>query len=162
MPTDYNEARAQRASSDRDLTIGPYTFRRVASAGPEVLVELNRPEGSNVDQEVIDKFDSTVLQLLEPVARLTATGAEIPAKEAWRIMRFAGDDYGVLSFADMGVIVTDLVSGLVERPTEQPSDSPGGSTTPLTGTSSTGTSPSEVPTSTLSTPAAPSTPSTPA
>lgn len=173
MPKDYNAARSQRASSDRGMQIGPFIFTRVVSAEPEVLIGFNRPDdaqlaGSGVDQAVINRFDETILILLEPLAidtRIPADGVmprEVPAKDAWDYMRHTGDENGVISFSDIGEIVADLLGGVVERPTEQPDGSPTGSETPPTGIASTETSPSEVvPHSILSTLGAPSTPSTP-
>lgn len=166
MPRDMNAERASRATSDRSILLGPYTFNRVMSARPEVLIGFSQPvdpSGSTgVDQEVIDRFDETILKLMEPTAKRTATGEEVDTRAAWREMRETGDENGVVSFADMGEIATELLGGVVERPTDQPSDSPDGSTSQPTGTSSTGSLPSPEPASTNSTPVAPSTPSIPA
>src|SRR3954447_10327257 len=123
MPRGMNAERASRATSDRRILLGPYTFVRVISARPEVLVGFSMPMdatgASGVDQAVIDRFDESILALLETTSIRTDTGDVVDTREAWREMREVGDEHGVVSFADMGEIVVELLGGVVERPTEQ-------------------------------------------
>lgn len=162
MPKDLNEARIQRATSDREIKLGPFVFTRVVAAAPEVLIGFHRPDSTTVDQEVLDRFDDTIIALLEPTTLDTRTDRRVESAEAWRHMRQVGDEYGVITFNDMGEIVTMLLEGVVERPTEQPSESSDGSETPPTGTGSTDDSPSPEPRLMHLTPVASATPPTPA
>lgn len=162
MPRDFNAERSARATSDREFILGPFTFKRVVSAAPEVLLGFHRPDETNLDQAVLDRFDETTLALIENDVIDNRTGEKVPKAEAWHFMRHEGDENGVVAFTDMGEIVTMLLGGVVERPTESPSDLSDGSLTPSTGTNSTDTSLSEEPVSTPLMHVVPSTPVTPA
>lgn len=152
MPEDLNVTRKMRATSDRGILLGPFRFERVISAEPEVLVGFHRPDETSVDDEVIKRFDETILVLLEPLTTNVETGSKVPTEEAWTHMRRVGDENGKISFMDMGELIKILLGGVVERPTDEPSDSQDGSKTLSGGTSSTVLSPSEAVMSPPSTP----------
>lgn len=160
-PIDFNEARAKRSMSERRFLLGPFTFKRRPTIPPETLSKYAAAGRDGDDTNTIQNFENALLELVERTAEYTATGEKIPTTEAWGFMRTTGDENDVVSFEDLASITQWLVSGVVERPTGQPSDSPDGTPTPTPGTSSTGISPSEEPASMTSMLAAHSTPSTP-
>jgi hypothetical protein len=160
-PMDFNEARRKRSMSERRFTLGPYTFKRRPTIPPETLSKYATAGQDGDDTNTVRHFEEALLELVERKAVITETGQEISTEEAWQYMRFQGDENDVVSFEDLAAITQWLVSGVVERPTGQPSDSPDGSVIPGTGTTSTPTSPSEAPTLTILTAEGLSTPSTP-
>lgn len=157
---DFNEARRKRSMSERRFTLGPYTFRRRPTIPPETLSKYATAGNDGDDTNTIRNFEEALLELVEREAEITETGEKIGTGEAWQFMRYTGDENDVISFEDLAAITQWLVSGVVERPTGQPSDSPDGSPTPATGTTSTPTSPPEAPISTVLTQDGPVTPST--
>lgn len=160
-PLDFNKARAKRAMSERRFYLGPYTFKRRPTVPPEVLSMYAIAGQDGDDADTIQRFERALLELVEDKACVTDTGEVIPTTQAWEFMRRTGDENDVVSFEDMASITEWLIAGVVERPTMPPSDSPGGSPSRATGTSSTGTSPTPVEhPSILLTPDGPSTPST--
>lgn len=160
MPHDFNEARRKRSMSERRFTLGPYTFRRRPTIPPETLSKYATAGNDGDDTNTIRNFEEALLELVEREAEITATGEKIQTGEAWQIMRYTGDENDVISFEDLAAITQWLVSGVVERPTGQPSDSQDGSPTPATGTTSTPTSQPEAAISTVLTQDGPVTPST--
>lgn len=160
MPHDFNEARRKRSMSERRFTLGPYTFKRRPTIPPETLSKYATAGNDGDDDNTISKFEEALLELVERDATISETGEAISTEDAWRFMRFDGDENDVISFEDLAAITSWLVAGVVERPTGQPSDSPDGSPNPETGTSSTPGSPVEAPTLTVLTPGGPVTPST--
>lgn len=157
---DFNEARRKRSMSERRFTLGPYTFRRRPTIPPETLSKYATSGNDGDDTNTIRNFEEALLELVEREAEITETGEKIQTGEAWQIMRYTGDENDVISFEDLAAITQWLISGVVERPTGQPSDSPDGSPTPATGTTSTPTSPPGAPISTVLTQDGPVTPST--
>jgi len=157
---DFNEARRKRSMSERRFTLGPYTFRRRPTIPPETLSKYATAGQDDDDGNTIRNFEEALLELVERTAEVTETGETISTEDAWQFMRFTGDENDVISFEDLAAITQWLVSGVVERPTGQPSDSPDGSPLPETGTTSTPGSPLAAPISTVLTPAGPVTPST--
>lgn len=157
---DFNEARRARSMSERRFYLGPYTFKRRPTVPPEVLSMYSIAGNDGDDGDTIKRFETALLDLVEPTAIRTETGEELATTEAWQYMRFTGDENDVVSFEDMGSITQWLISGVVERPTGQPSDSSDGSPDPGTGTTSTPGVPATERTSTTLTAVAPVTPST--
>jgi hypothetical protein len=158
---DFNEARRKRSMSERRFTLGPYTFKRRPTIPPETLSKYATAGDDGDDGNAVRNFEQALLELVEPQAILTESGEQVSTADAWRVMRFEGDENDVISFEDLAAITSWLVAGVVERPTGQPSDSPDGSPTPPTGTTSTPGSQPEAPTLTVLTPAGPVTPFTP-
>ena len=156
---DFNEARRKRSMSERRFTLGPYTFRRRPTIPPETLSKYATAGQDGDDGNTVRNFEEALLELVERTAEVTETGETISTEDAWQFMRFTGDENDVISFEDLAAITQWLVSGVVERPTGQPSDSPDGSPDPTTGTTSMPGSPLAAPTSTVLTPAGPVTPS---
>lgn len=150
----FNQARATRATSDRSFALGPYTFKRKLSVPPEHIVGFKRQviDAGDDDSTQLETLDTTIRNLTEDTAWLTATSEEVPFEQAWHTMRFEGDEFGVLDVRDLGDLCEWLIAGVVERPTGRPSDSPGGLTTPTPGMPSMASSPSEAPPLTISTP----------
>jgi hypothetical protein len=157
---DFNEARRKRSMSERRFTLGPYTFKRRPTIPPETLSKYATAGNDGDDGNTVRNFEEALLELVERGAIVTATGESISTSDAWKVMRFTGDENDVISFEDLAAITQWLVSGVVERPTGEPSDSQDGSPTPETGTTSTPTSSSAEPISTVLTPDGPVTPST--
>lgn len=159
-PVDFNEARRKRAMSERRWNLGPYTFKRRATVPPEVLTMYANAGKDGDDADVIQRFEKALLDLTEDTAIVTATGEPISTADAWDVMRKVGDENDVISFDDLTAITQYLVSGVVERPTGEPSGSQDGSQIPATGTASTdGASPAAL-ISIRSTHDEPATPST--
>jgi hypothetical protein len=159
---DFNEARRARSMSERRFVLGPYTFRRRPTIPPETLSKYATAGQDGDDANTVRNFEEALLELVEPRAEITATGEPISTDDAWRVMRFEGDENDVIGFEDLAAITQWLVAGVVERPTGQPSDSADGSATPGTGMPSTpGSSNEAAPTLTALTPAGPATPSMP-
>lgn len=159
-PMDFNEARRKRSMSERRFTLGPYTFKRRPTIPPETLSKYATAGQDGDDGNTVRHFEEALLELVERQAEITDTGEAIATEDAWRFMRFEGDDNDVISFEDLAAITQWLVAGVVERPTGQPSDSPDGSPIPETGMTSTPTSQPEAPSLTVLTAAGPATPST--
>lgn len=153
--TEFNERRAARAK-DCDFELGPYTMSRQASVAPELIMDFRSgvEEAGGEDVGSLEVLERTIKALCHPDAKVTATGERVSFEDAWRFMRVTGDEFGPLDLQDLSALVQWLVSGVVQRPTGQPSDSPDGSTIPPTGTTSTVLSPSEEPLSLASMPAA--------
>lgn len=156
MTTDnrFNAARAARASSNRSFALGPYAFKRRLSVPPEVIIGFNSAVSmiQGDDSKALETLDDTIASICEGVAIDTRTGLEVPFVDAWGYMRHTGDEYGVIDLNDLRDVCEWLVSGVVERPTLQPSDSSDGSPTPTPGMPSMGGLPSPEPASTISTP----------
>lgn len=159
-PMDFNQARRERSMSERRFTLGPYTFRRRPTIPPETLSKYATAGQDGDDANTITRFEQSLLELVERDAEVTDTGEKISTADAWKFMRFTGDENDVVSFEDLAAITQWLVSGVVERPTGQPSDSPDGSPVPGTGTTSTPGSQGMEAISTNSMPAGLVTPST--
>jgi hypothetical protein len=149
---DFNEARRKRSMSERRFYLGPYTFRRRPTIPPETLSKYATAGNDGDDGNTVRNFEEALLELVERQAEITATGESITTADAWQFMRFQGDDNDVISFEDLAAITQWLVSGVVERPTGEPSDSQDGSPSPETGTTSTPGSQPEAPTLTVLTP----------
>jgi len=160
----FNEARAARATSERRFELGQYTLTRRISVAPEAITGFQSGVQASGDDDftALATMERTIAEICEPFATVTATDEPIPFADAWQQLRTVGDEYGPLDLRDLGAVVQWLISGVVERPTGQPSDSPDGSPVPATGTTSTGDSPSPAPALTLSTPDGASMRSTPA
>lgn len=159
-PYDFNTARRERSMSERRFYLGPYTFSRRPTIPPETLSKYANAGGDGDDGNTVRNFEQALLELVERQAVITDTGEAISTEEAWQFMRFTGDENDVISFEDLAAITQWLVAGVVERPTGQPSDSPDGSPSQETGTTSMPISPLGAPISTVLTPAGPVTPST--
>jgi hypothetical protein len=157
---DFNEARRERSTSERRFTLGPYTFKRRSTIPPETLSKYASAGQDGDDANTVRNFEEALLELVERTAVITETGEEVTTEDAWHFMRYTGDEYDVIGFEDLASITQWLISGVVERPTGQPSDSPDGSPTPSTGTTSTVGSQPEAPALTILTPGGPVTPST--
>lgn len=163
-PVDFNAPRAERASTERRWTLGPYTFRRRATVPPEVLMSYSQSGRDGDDLGVIERFEKALLDLTEKICieKLPdGTTREVATADAWRFMRETGDENDVVSFDDLTAITKHLVGSAIERPTGEPSDSEDGSPTPATGMTSMVGSPSPAMISIVSTPDAPATPLTP-
>lgn len=157
---DFNEARRERSSSERRFYLGPYTFKRRPTIPPETLSKYAVAGEDGDDGNTVRNFEEALLDLVDRNAVITETGEEVTTEDAWRYMRFTGDENDVISFEDLVAITEWLIAGAVERPTGQPSGSPDGLPIPATGTTSTPGSPQEAPISTVLTHAGPVTPST--
>lgn len=154
VPHDFNAKRVARATSERAFTLGPFTFKRRMSVPPEVIAGFRESvtESGDDDRKHIVSAETLIASVTEGNAVRTADGTVVPFADAWRFLRFEGDEYGVLDIDDLLSLSRWLVEGAVERPTGSPSDSSNGSPTPATGMISTGISPSAEPASTISTP----------
>lgn len=162
---DFNVERRERSESERRFILGAYTFKRRPSIPLHVITgfaNLRDVDPAAPDTpEVLRQFEDTFSTLVESKCRVTATGAEVDAAEAWRVLTTEGDELDVVGAEDLANITNWLVAGAIDRPTGQPSDSPDGSQSQNGGTNSMDTSHSAAPASTLLTPVAPVTPLTP-
>lgn len=114
---DFDEAREERAKTDRTFTVAGEQFTRRPAVAPETILHWNQATSGEIDlteQEWLDVYDETILAMLEP-------GQE----EKWASVRDAGIE-NPLTVADLTAIIRWLFEEMAGRPTGPSSDSSDG------------------------------------